>query len=128
MGGPGAVRPGGLHGLPGGAAVVAIKATKHPQEVAKLMDWLASEPIMKEFSERTLFIPGNKLVAEKGLAFKTDNANAKRALDIFVKASTQFAPLASKMPAYKWSDRDLCRDHHPHGRSGRRPDHARPGL
>ena len=91
-------------GLPGGAAVVAIKTTKHPQEVAKLMDWLASEPVMKEFAERTLFIPGNKAVAEKGLNFQTDNPSAKRALDVFVKASTQFAPLASKMPAYKWAD------------------------
>jgi alpha-1,4-digalacturonate transport system substrate-binding protein len=96
--------PAACTGLPGGAAVVAIKATKHPQEVAKLMDWLASEPVMKEFSEKTLFIPGNKIVAEKGLNFQTDNPNAKRALDIFVKASTQFPPLAAKMPAYKWSD------------------------
>lgn len=96
--------PASCTGLPGGAAVVAIKTTKSPKEVAKLMEWLASEPIMKEFAERTLFIPGNKVVAEKGLSFKTDNASAKRALDVFVAGSTKFAPLASKMPAYKWSD------------------------
>ena len=68
------------------------------------MEWLASEPIMKEFAERTLFIPGNKAVAEKGLDFKTDNASAKRALDVFVAETAKFAPVAKRMPSYKWAD------------------------
>jgi alpha-1,4-digalacturonate transport system substrate-binding protein len=96
--------PAACSGLPGGAAVVAIKYTQHPAEVAKLMEWLASEPVMKEFAERTLFIPGHKGLAAQGLSFQTDNASAKRALDVFVAQTAKFAPVATKMPAYKWSD------------------------
>ncbi|MGH6924142.1 MAG: ABC transporter substrate-binding protein [Propylenella sp.] len=96
--------PAACSGLPGGAAVVAIKYTQHPAEVSKLMEWLASEPVMKEFAERTLFIPGHKGLASQGLSFQTDNESAKRALDVFVAQTAKFAPVATKMPAYKWSD------------------------
>lgn len=91
-------------GMPGGAAVVGVKYTKHPAEVARLMDYLASEPVMKEFAERTLFIPGHKGVAAKGLDFKTDNASAKQALSQFVADTAKFNPVVKRLPAYKWSD------------------------
>ena len=83
---------------------MAIKYTKHPEEVASVMEWLASEPIMKEFAERTLFIPGHKGSPQAGLDFQTDNASAKRALDVFVAETAKFAPVAKLMPSYQWSD------------------------
>lgn len=96
--------PAACSGLPGGAAVVAVKYTEHPEEVARLMEWLASQPVMKEFAERTLFIPGHKALAEQGLDFQTDNESAKRALDVFVAETAKFAPVAKLMPSYKWAD------------------------
>jgi alpha-1,4-digalacturonate transport system substrate-binding protein len=96
--------PAACTGLPGGAAVVAVKYTQHPEEVAKLMEWLASEPVMKEFAERTLFIPGHRGLAEQGLQFQTDNPSAKRALDVFVAETAKFAPVAKQLPAYQWAD------------------------
>ena len=94
----------GCSGLPGGAGVVAINDTEHPEEVARVMEWLASEPIMKEFAERTLFIPGHKGLAAAGLDFQTDNPSAKRALDVFVAETAKFLPVAKQMPSYQWSD------------------------
>lgn len=96
--------PAACTGLPGGAAVVAVKYTQHPEQVARVMEWLASEPVMKEFAERTLFIPGHKGLAEQGLDFQTDNASAKRALDIFVAETAKFSDIAKRMPAYQWAD------------------------
>jgi alpha-1,4-digalacturonate transport system substrate-binding protein len=96
--------PAACSGLPGGAGVVAINDTEHPEEVARVMEWLASEPVMKEFAERTLFIPGHKGLASQGLDFQTDNASAKRALDIFVAETAKFDPTAKLMPSYKWAD------------------------
>ena len=58
--------PAACSGLPGGAPWSRSTYTKHPAEVAKLMEWLASEPIMKEFAERTLFIPGHKARRREG--------------------------------------------------------------
>lgn len=45
--------PAGCSGMPGGAAVVAINTTINPEEVAKVMEYLASTPVAKEFAERT---------------------------------------------------------------------------
>ena len=64
--------------MPGGAGLVAVKYTKNPKDVAKVMDYLAREDIVKEFAERTLFLPAHKGVLEKGLDFKTDDPQARR--------------------------------------------------
>ncbi|MFB9953051.1 ABC transporter substrate-binding protein [Rhizobium puerariae] len=92
-------------GMPGGAALVAVKYTKNPKEVAQVMDWFAQEKIVKEFSERTLFLPGHKGVVDKGgLDFKTDNAQAKAALTRYVEATKTTSETALKLPGWRWSD------------------------
>ena len=77
---------------------------EEPTEVAKVMDYLAREDIVKEFSERTLFLPAHKGVVEKGLDFKTDDAQAKAALDMFVTSTTSLSDIAQKLPGWYWSD------------------------
>jgi alpha-1,4-digalacturonate transport system substrate-binding protein len=97
--------PAACTGMPGGAGLVAVKYTKNPKDVAKVMEYLASEPVAKEFAERTLFIPGHKGVIDKGgLNFRTDNPQVKAALDAFVAATKTTAPAAQKLPGWRWSD------------------------
>jgi len=97
--------PAACTGMPGGAALVAVKYTKNPKEVAAVMDWFAQEKIVKEFSERTLFLPGNKAVVDKGgLDFKTNNAQAKAALTKYVEATKSTSETALKLPGWRWSD------------------------
>ncbi|KAB1085401.1 carbohydrate ABC transporter substrate-binding protein [Neorhizobium galegae] len=97
--------PAACTGMPGGAALVAVKYTKNPKDVAAVMDWFAQEKIVKEFSERTLFLPGHKGVVDKGgLDFKTDNAFAKAALTKYVEASKTTSDTALKLPGWRWSD------------------------
>ena len=92
-------------GMPGGAGLVAIKYTKKPKDVAKVMDYLASEAVVKEFSERTLFIPAHKGVLDKGnLDFQTKDPQVKAALDTFVAATKTTSAEALKMPSWRWSD------------------------
>ncbi|HUG60193.1 MAG TPA: ABC transporter substrate-binding protein [Methylomirabilota bacterium] len=93
----------GCSGLKGGAALVAVKYTKNPADVATVMDYLASEAVVKEFSERTLFLPAHKGVVEKGgLAWVTEDKNVGPALDAFVKSSGETLPVADALPAWKW--------------------------
>jgi alpha-1,4-digalacturonate transport system substrate-binding protein len=96
--------PAACSGMPGGAGLVAVKYTKNPEDVGKVMDYLASEPIAKEFAERSLFLPANKAVIAKGLDFKTDNAQVKAALDAFVAAGSTTSTNAQKLPGWRWSD------------------------
>ncbi|MGV0877264.1 ABC transporter substrate-binding protein [Martelella sp. FLE1502] len=94
----------GCSGLKGGAALVGIKYTKNPEDVAKVMEYLASPEIVKEFSERTLFLPAHKgVVAEGGLNWDTDDKNVGPALDAFVKSSAETLPAADALPAWKWA-------------------------
>ena len=93
----------GCSGLQGGAALVAIKYTQNPEDVAKVMDFLAQEEIVREFSERTLFLPGHKGVNDKGgLNWQTEDPNVKAALDVFVAAAADVLPEAQRLPAWKW--------------------------
>jgi alpha-1,4-digalacturonate transport system substrate-binding protein len=72
---------GGSTGMPGGTVLVAFAETEHPEEVARVMEYLASADVLKEFTERTLFIPGNTGLGE--LDYQTDNEAAKAALETF---------------------------------------------
>ncbi len=95
--------PAACSGMPGGAGIVAMKDTKNPKDVARVMEYLASTPVAKEFAERTLFLPANKEVIAGGLDFQTDSQTVKNVLNTFVKASSTTAPEALKMPAWKWA-------------------------
>jgi alpha-1,4-digalacturonate transport system substrate-binding protein len=59
---------------------------------------------VKEFSERTLFLPAHKGLLEKGLDFKTDDQQAKAALNTFVTSTSSLSDIAQKLPGWFWSD------------------------
>ncbi len=92
-------------GLQGGAGLVAVKYTKNPEEVAKVMEYLASEPVVKEFTERTLFLPAHRGVIDKGdLHFVSDDPHVQPALEKFVAANAEVAPAAALLPPWKWAN------------------------
>ncbi len=78
---PNPTGPGGSTGLPGGASIVGFNSTKHPKEVARVMEYLIQEDVVAEFSARTLFIPGHLAVAGKGVEYEVDLPAAKSALN-----------------------------------------------
>ncbi|MGE0279019.1 MAG: ABC transporter substrate-binding protein [Rhizobiaceae bacterium] len=94
----------GCSGLKGGAALVAVKYTKNPGDVVKVMEYLSREEIVKEFSERTLFLPAHKAVVDKGgLKWVSEDKNVAPAMDAFVKAAAQTLPAADALPSWKWA-------------------------
>lgn len=92
--------PAACTGMPGGAALVALKDTDHPEEVGVLMDWLSSEEVLSEFYARTLFIPGHLGLAESGVDFETDDPRAKHALSTFAAAVPSISPIAFDLQGY----------------------------
>ena len=95
--------PAACTGMPGGAALVGIKATEHPEEVAKVLDYLADEDVQREFYARTLFIPGHQGLAETGIDYQTDSQLTKDALDTFTEQVTKLVPLAYELQGYKYN-------------------------
>lgn len=78
---PNPTGPGGSTAMPGGAGLVAFSATQHPEEVARVMEYLVQEDVMREFTARTLFIPGHLNLGT--IEYDTDSAAAQDALNAF---------------------------------------------
>jgi alpha-1,4-digalacturonate transport system substrate-binding protein len=95
--------PGGCTGMPGGAALVGIGSTEHPEEVARVMEYLANTEVLGEFSARTLFIPGHAGLAESGVEFETDSDLAKAALSVFVGQVGTLEQTAFDLQAYTFN-------------------------
>ncbi len=95
--------PAACTGVPGGAALVALSETQHPAEVARVMEYLASEDVLAEFSARTLFLPGHLGLAEKGVDFQTDLPAAKAALEVFSAQIPKLSPVAYAFQGYTFN-------------------------
>jgi alpha-1,4-digalacturonate transport system substrate-binding protein len=93
--------PAGCSAMPGGAAMVAFKATKHPAEVGKVMAFMASESILKEYYERTVQIPAHKGIAEKGLTYPKEVApQTQAALKQFTADFAKIGPVSHRLQSY----------------------------
>lgn len=93
--------PAACTGMPGGAALVPLKTTKHPKEVGALLEWFASEPVQAEYHARTLFLPAHAGLAKKGIAYQTDDANVKKSLEAAIKAVSATSPTAFAYQGYE---------------------------
>ena len=92
--------PSACTGMPGGAALVAMADTEHPEQVGMLMDFLSSESSLAEFYGKTLFIPGHLGLAEGGVEFATDDPRARHALETFAGAVPSISPIAFDLQGY----------------------------
>jgi alpha-1,4-digalacturonate transport system substrate-binding protein len=95
--------PGGCTGMPGGAGLVAIKTTKDPKAVARVMEYLASEDVLKEFYARALFVPGHLGLSAKGIDYPSASPLAKAALGVFAGEVKDITPLAYKVKTYPYN-------------------------
>lgn len=78
----------GSTGMPGGAALVAFKATKYPKEVAKLVEYLTSDDVLAEFSAKSLFLPGSLSLSKKGITYPSAN----KQMNVFLKEVSKLTP------------------------------------
>lgn len=98
---PEACGPGGCTGIPGGAAVVGFKQTKAPQEVAKLLDFMAGEAVQAKFMAATKNIPAHKALQKKGIDYVNASPAEKAALSQFATSLLDFSPIAFQFQGYK---------------------------
>jgi alpha-1,4-digalacturonate transport system substrate-binding protein len=94
---------GSCTSMPGGAGLMAMKSTKNPQAVARVMDYLASEPVLREFYSRSLFVPGHVGLAEKGVPYPSASKPAAAALKVFTQNATATTPTAYLTQGYTYN-------------------------
>ncbi len=95
--------PAACTGMPGGAALVGIADTDHPEEVARVLDFLAQEEQLAEFYGRTLFIPGHLGLAESGVEFDADLQATRDALSTFAGEVPDLHPTAYQLQGYPFN-------------------------
>lgn len=100
---PNPTGPGGSTGMPGGTIMVAFSETQHPQEVARVMEYLASQQTLNDFSAQTLFIPGHLGLAKSGVKYVTDSTAAQNALGVFVGQVPNIQKQAYLLNAFKYN-------------------------
>ena len=93
--------PAACTGMPGGAALVGFKATKYPEQVAKVIDFFASEPIHAELMARTKNVPAHKGLAARGLDYPDASPQAAAALKAWGSHVGQISPVAYELQGYK---------------------------
>ncbi len=74
---------GGSTGVAGGSAVVAFAGTEHPEEVARVMEYLTSADAYGQFSAGTLILPAQTEVANNGVDYASDDEAVLAALAAF---------------------------------------------
>jgi alpha-1,4-digalacturonate transport system substrate-binding protein len=95
--------PQACTGMPGGAAVVGIADTDHPEEVARVLDFLAQEEQLAEFYGRTLFIPGHLGLAEAGVDFDAELPATVDALSTFASQVPKLHATAYALQGYQYN-------------------------
>jgi alpha-1,4-digalacturonate transport system substrate-binding protein len=94
--------PAACSGMPGGAAIIVSRYTRHPAEAARVIGFLAGADASRELAERTRSIPGHRAVAEAGVRYRATTPAARAALRVFTGEVTAIAPAAHAFQAYRF--------------------------
>jgi len=68
-----------------------------------VMEYLASQSVLGDFSAKTLFIPGHLGLAKEGIKYVTDSDAAKAALNAFVSEVPKIQQQGYLLNAYKYN-------------------------
>lgn len=93
--------PGGCTGIPGGAAIAAFKHTAAPEELGKLIEFIAREDVQAKVLAKTKNIPANQALQVKGIEYENASDAEKAALTAFGNALAGFSPVAFQFQGYK---------------------------
>lgn len=94
--------PASCTGMPGGASFVAFKQTKSPKEVARWLEWLASEPVYAEWMAMTSNIPGHAALQKGGVKYNLTPAGTA-AITAFSLNASKISPVAYQLQGYPLS-------------------------
>ena len=94
---------GGSTGIAGGSAVVGFGTTKHPEEVAMLVEFLIQAENYADFSAGTLSLPAHKEVAKAGVEFKTENPDVLAALKVYTAETAKLTDQAASLNVHPYA-------------------------
>ena len=88
--------------MPGGAAMVAFKHTKHPELCARYLAFLAREDTMREALARHANIPAATSLVQSGVDFPNDSERVRAALAAFTRQMPNVPPQAYAFQGWRY--------------------------
>lgn len=89
-------------GMPGGNAVVGLKTTQHPEEVGKVIEYMASDDVLEEFLARTQSLPAKQSLIDKGIDYGAVSESTAAALEKFNEQLPKITEEAYRFQGYRF--------------------------
>ena len=95
--------PGGCTGMPGGAGLVAIKTTKDPKAVAKVMEYLASEDVLRNSTAARCSCRAISACRPRASTIPPQARSPRRRSTSSPSEVGEIAPLANQLQGYPYN-------------------------
>ncbi len=95
--------PAACTGMPGGAGIVGLNRTEHPEAVAKLMEFVARDDIQAQVLAQTRNLPANAELQANGIAYQDVTPEVAAALTAFAASVPDFSDTAYALQGYQFN-------------------------
>ena len=89
-------------GMPGGNAIVALNTTQHPEEVAKVISYMASDEVLEQYLARTQSLPAKNSLIDKGVDYGDITPASAAGLQMFTKQLPKITDSAYRFQGYRF--------------------------
>ncbi len=95
--------PEACTGMPGGAGIVGLNHTEHPEAVGKLMEFVARDDVQAQVLAQTRNLPANAELQANGIDYQDVTPEVAAALTAFAASVPNFSETAYALQGYQFN-------------------------
>lgn len=95
--------PAACTGMPGGAGIVGLTRTAHPEAVARVIEFMARDDVQAQVLALTRNLPANANLQETGIAYEGVTEDVSAALTAFAGSVPGFSDTAFALQGYQFN-------------------------
>lgn len=95
--------PEACTGMPGGAGIVGLSRTQHPEAVARVIEFMARDDVQAQVLARTRNLPANANLQASGVAYEDVTEPVRDALTAFAASVPTFSDTAFALQGYRFN-------------------------
>jgi alpha-1,4-digalacturonate transport system substrate-binding protein len=95
--------PAACTGMPGGAGIVGLTRTAHPEAVARVIEFMARDEVQAQVLAQTRNLPANSNLQESGIAYEGVSEEVSAALTAFAGSVPGFSDTAFALQGYQFN-------------------------
>lgn len=95
--------PAACTGMPGGAGIVGLTCTAHPEAVARVIEFMARDDVQAQVLAQTRNLPANANLQETGIAYEGVTEDVSAALTAFAGSVPGFSDTAFALQGYQFN-------------------------